>query len=93
MLPMNANRCSWTHLALPKKTNGLRQVHLVPPAKAYGHSQLRVAQPMSASSRHQLQEAPAQKWKAKGVNVLSVEKMELLLPIPLQASARKSMAK
>ncbi len=60
--------------------------------KTSGHCQLSLTRPMSASSRRQLHRLLARKFR--GVDALGVEKMGLLLlPIPLQASTRKSMAK
>jgi hypothetical protein len=88
---MSASLHSWAHLSLPTKTNGHFQAHLVLPAKTNGPRQLRLAQPMSAGSRRQPHEVLAQ--KCKGGNPTGAEEMQLVLPIPLQASAGESAAK
>ena len=70
-------------------TNGHHQAHLALPMKAKSHRQLLPAQPIGTSSRCGKELAP----KCKGVSITGVEKMRVLLPIPLQASAGKSTAK
>ena len=59
--------------------------------KTNGPRQLCLAQPMSTGSRWQPREVLAQ--KCKEVNPTGAEEMQLVLPIPLQASAGESAAK
>jgi hypothetical protein len=70
------------------KANSPYQGYLALPMKVYNHRQLRLAYPMSASSPRKDRAALALigKWAA----ILDAEKM---LPIPLQANARKSTTK
>ena len=88
---MNTNFRSLARLALPKKANDHRQAHLALLLKYHGHGRLHLF--VSAIKGHRVREALAQTCVAKRVNILGAEKTKVLLPIPLQASARNSMAK
>ena len=85
---MRTNSHCQVYLVLPMRTNSYRQAHLELPVKADSYQQLCLVQKMSTARCRQPQEVLAQRYK--GVGVTSTEKMGLLLPIPLQASAKKS---
>jgi len=73
------------------KTNSHYQVHLMPPIKTCSHCQLYLAHPTSPSILYQPHRVLTQ--NCKGVDIAGTEKMRALLPIPLQASIRKSTSK
>jgi hypothetical protein len=88
-LPMK-NVHHQANLALPMRNS--RQVNLALPMKVLSLPLLLLAWPMSsAGSLHRPHGVLTQ--KRKGVDVAGTEKMGLVLPFPLQASARKSTTK
>lgn len=90
-LPMKVSSCNQAHLAIPMKANRRGQVHLTLPKKAHSNHQARQGQPMGAGSPQQSRRELTR--KRKGLGVAIAEQMEVLLLIPLQASARKSTTK
>jgi hypothetical protein len=93
LLPMKARSHRQLRPAQSVSASSHRQLRGVLARKACSHRQLRPAQSMSASSLRQLREVLARKYKGVGLDLAGEEKMGVLLPIPLQASARKLTAR
>jgi hypothetical protein len=90
VLPMRANGHQ-ARPVVPMKTDGHLRAYLALPMKTYGHRQLCLVHPESSSCRHQPLGVLAR--KCKGMGFAGTEQMEVLLPMPLQASAEKSNAR
>jgi hypothetical protein len=88
---MSTKGHGYDRLELLVKTNSWPQAQLALQMKAICRHQLRLAQPMSARSHRQRYRALTQKCNRVGVSGL--EKMRVMLPIPLQASTGKSITK